>query len=85
MNHLQEAELRKTQRLESIRRANELLYEQTDKMKMLRGQMLYSDVIVTREQQIEEKRKVWVKRNRLISPFFLTFNVYLGENGYQKR
>lgn len=45
-------------RLEAIRRANDLLYEQTDKMKMLRSQMLYADVIHTRFQQIEEKKKV---------------------------
>jgi hypothetical protein len=53
----EEAELRKTQRLESIRRANELLYAQTDKMKMLKGQMLYADVLHTRQQQIEVKGK----------------------------
>lgn len=53
----EEAELRKTLRLESIKRANELLYEQTDKMKMLKGQVLYADVLHTRKQQIVEKEK----------------------------
>jgi hypothetical protein len=54
----EEAELRKTMRLESIRRANELLYDQTDKMKMLKGQVLYADVLHTRQQQIVEKERV---------------------------
>lgn len=48
--------MRKNQRLEAIRKANDLLYEQTDKMKLLRSQMLYCDVLHTRVGQIEDKK-----------------------------
>lgn len=54
----QEAEVRKNQRLESIRRANDLLYEQTDKMKLLRSQILYADVVHERVSQAKEKHAV---------------------------
>lgn len=57
MFHKQEAEIRKNQRVEAIRKANDLLYEQTDKMKLLRSQALYCDVLHTRVGQIEEKKK----------------------------
>ncbi len=36
----EEAELQKRLRIESIRRANTILYEQTDKMKNLRSQQM---------------------------------------------
>lgn len=49
---LQEAEYQKSKRLESIKRANQLLYEQTDKMKMLRSEQLYADVLQGRTEQI---------------------------------
>jgi len=52
----EEAEMRRTQRLEAIGKANELLYEQTDKMKLLRSQMLYADIIETRVSQIDHKQ-----------------------------
>lgn len=55
---LKEAELRRSNRLEAIKRANELLYEQTDKMKNLRSQQLYSDVLYTRIGQLEYKQEV---------------------------
>jgi hypothetical protein len=42
-------------RLESISRANKLIYEQTDKMKMLKSQQLFADVIYTRQHQIQRK------------------------------
>lgn len=58
---LQEAELRRANRLEAIRRANELLYEQTDKMKNLRSQQLYSDVLYSRIDQLEDKKRAKVK------------------------
>lgn len=51
----QEAEHRRKQRLESIKRANDLMYDQTDKMKGLRGAKLYAEVVLTRQQQVEEK------------------------------
>lgn len=50
--------MRKQQRLEAIRKANDLLYEQTDKMKLLRTQMHYADVIHHRVSQVDDKRKV---------------------------
>eukprot|EP00620_Florenciella_sp_RCC1587_P014558 CAMPEP_0182569442 /NCGR_PEP_ID=MMETSP1324-20130603/10067_1 /TAXON_ID=236786 /ORGANISM="Florenciella sp., Strain RCC1587" /LENGTH=465 /DNA_ID=CAMNT_0024783717 /DNA_START=97 /DNA_END=1494 /DNA_ORIENTATION=+ len=52
----EEAELQKRLRIESIRRANTILYEQTDKMKNLRSQQMYSDVLADRTEQIEEKK-----------------------------
>ncbi|CAM9678888.1 unnamed protein product [Chrysoparadoxa australica] len=52
-----EAELRRKMRMETIKCANDKLYEQTDKMKSLRSSMLYTEVIHTRKQQIEEKKK----------------------------
>lgn len=54
----QEAELRRTLRLESIKKANDLLYEQTDKMKLFRSQELYADVVHTRFQQMDRKKQV---------------------------
>jgi len=54
--------MRTNQRLEAIGKANELLYEQTDKMKILRSQMLYADVIHTRVHQSEEKKTVQQKQ-----------------------
>lgn len=55
---LQEAELRRENRLAAIKRANELLYEQTDKMKNLRSQQLYSDVLYSRIDQLDHKKRV---------------------------
>jgi hypothetical protein len=49
--------MRKYQRLEAIAKANDLMYEQTDKMKMLRSQALYCDVLHTRVGQIDDKKK----------------------------
>ena len=50
-----EAEHRRVQRLEAIKRANELMYEQTDKMKYLKGAKMYSDTIHTRKGQMALK------------------------------
>lgn len=54
----EEAELRRIARLEAIRKANDLLYEQTDKMKMLKSEKLYADVLHTRVSQVGHKKKV---------------------------
>jgi len=56
-----EAELQKELRISAIKRANTILYEQTDKMKNLRSQQMYSDVLADRAEQAEEKRlmKQW--------------------------
>mmetsp|Transcript_9949 Transcript_9949/g.13009 ORF Transcript_9949/g.13009 Transcript_9949/m.13009 type:complete len:467 (-) Transcript_9949:233-1633(-) len=51
----QEAELQKQIRLETIRKANEVLYQQTDRMKLLRSRMLLADVVQDREIQKQEK------------------------------
>ncbi|GMH72916.1 hypothetical protein TL16_g06042 [Triparma laevis f. inornata] len=48
-----EAELQRKTRVDAIKRANQLMYEQTDKMKFLRGQQLYTDVIADREDQVQ--------------------------------
>jgi hypothetical protein len=53
-----EAEMKRNERLEAIRRANDLIYDQTDKMKMLKSQKLYAEVVYTRQQQEEEKKRV---------------------------
>ena len=50
----EEAELQKRLRIESIRRANTILYEQTDKMKNLRSQQMYSDVLADRTEQVSD-------------------------------
>jgi hypothetical protein len=47
-----EAELARKTRVDAIRRANSLMYEQTDRMKFLRSQQLYTDVIADREDQV---------------------------------
>ena len=57
----QEAEFRRENRLALIKKANEMIYDQTDKMKMLRSERLYADVIHTRQSQIEDKKVVLVK------------------------
>lgn len=53
----EEAELQKRLRIEAIKRANTILYEQTDKMKNLRSQQMYMEVLSDRERQIERKQK----------------------------
>lgn len=53
----EEAEFRRENRLKTIQKANDLIYEQTDKMKMLKSQKLYSEALHTRTFQIIEKEK----------------------------
>merc|ERR1711998_327741 len=57
----EEAELQKRMRIEAIKRANSILYEQTDKMKGLRSAQLFTDVIADREEQVAERsiKKKW--------------------------
>ena len=55
---LQEAEIRRLARLDAMKKANDLIYAQTDKMKLLKSQKLYADVIHTRYGQIDHKHKV---------------------------
>lgn len=54
----EEAELRRVERLNAINRANDLLYEQTDCMKVLRSKELLSDCLHDRKFQISDKEKV---------------------------
>lgn len=58
-----EAELQKKKRMEAIARANTIMYEQTDKVKNLRSQQMYSDVLFEREEQIKERAvmEMWEK------------------------
>jgi len=51
----EEAELKRSKRIEAIKRANYILYEQTDKMKGLRSAQLYTDVLEDRKEQLVEK------------------------------
>lgn len=52
----EEANLRAQKRRETIEKANELIYERNDKVKALRSQQLYVDVIACRDRQIVEKQ-----------------------------
>ena len=54
----QEAEHRRVQRLEAIKRANDLMYDQTDKMKYLKGAKMYADTVHTRGSQVQYKLSV---------------------------
>jgi len=49
----EEATLQRKLRVDRIKKANQLMYEQTDKMKFLRSQQLYTDVIADRQDQVE--------------------------------
>ena len=52
---LEEAKLRKKQHEQTIRRANISLYEKKEKVRGLRSQQLYTDVVTKREEQIKNK------------------------------
>lgn len=52
----QEEALQRKLRIDAIKRANRILYEQTDKMKGLRSAQIYTDVLADRIEQIEEKK-----------------------------
>lgn len=60
----QEADLQRALRIDAIKRANHILYEQTDKMKGLRSAQFYSDVLADREEQLQEKeiKAEWVEK-----------------------
>jgi hypothetical protein len=51
-SYSREAELQRQMRFETIAKANEKLYEQTDKIKSLRSGQLYGEVIETRNAQV---------------------------------
>lgn len=52
-----EAEMQQKRREDIIQRANHILFERNEKVKFLRSQQLYSDVIEEREQQMKEKKE----------------------------
>jgi hypothetical protein len=59
-----EADLQRRLRIDAIKRANHILYEQTDKMKGLRSAEFYSDVLADREEQLKEKsiKAEWIEQ-----------------------
>lgn len=61
----EEADYRRQTRLESIERANKMLFEQTDRMKYLRSQELLSDVVHERVSQLADKQKVIVREKEV--------------------
>lgn len=65
----QEAEIRKQARMNTIKRANDLLYEQTDKMKMLRSQKMYAECISYRTVQSKEKEEKAFKEREEASKY----------------
>ena len=52
------AAVRAQERKVRIERANRMIYEQTDRMKVLKSQLMFSDIVAHRDRQIEEK-KYW--------------------------
>lgn len=52
----EEAELQRERRAAAIDRARKIMYEQTDKMKNLRSQQLYSEVVGDRAEQVRERQ-----------------------------
>ena len=57
MLDIEEEKLRTQQRQEALDRAANLIFVQTDNMKLLKSQKLLSDVLYTREQQAAEKKR----------------------------
>lgn len=52
----EEALLQRQMRAETIKRANDKLYEQTGKMKLLRSNLLYAEVIEVRSSKFNRSR-----------------------------
>ncbi|CAM9251827.1 unnamed protein product [Scytosiphon promiscuus] len=65
----EEALLQRQLRVETIKRANDKLYEQTGKMKLLRSNLLYAEVIETRKDQIAEKAERFVGEEALAAAY----------------
>jgi hypothetical protein len=61
----EEADRRAEDRRKKIEKANQIIYSQTDKMKVLRSAQLLSDVLKTREKQIRDKaRKIDISKKQ---------------------
>lgn len=53
-----EAEIRNKLRQQTIQKAKALQYEENERVRLLRSQQLYTDVIETRQQQLKEKKQL---------------------------
>ena len=71
-----EAEIRKQARMETIKRANDMLYDQTDKMKNLKSQIAYADAIAYRKTQVQEK----ADRASAVKTEAMKYHEYIVEN-----
>ena len=71
-----EAEIRKQARMETIKRANDMLYDQTDKMKNLKSQIAYADAIAYRKIQVQEK----ADRAAAVKTEAMKYHEYIVEN-----
>jgi hypothetical protein len=81
----EEAELRRVERLHAIGRANDLLYEQTDCMKVLRSKELLSDCLHDRKYQMADKEQVKVvDREREASYHQVVLQTVRGLEGKEK-
>lgn len=58
----EEARLQQIQRDQTIKRAKHILFERNEKVKFLRSQQMYSDVIEERENQMNEKLSLEKKK-----------------------
>ena len=77
--------MRRKQRLESIKRANDLMYEQTDKMKGLKGAKLYAEVVQTRGKQVLEKQARKLAEKEFNMKFHETILVSVKEGEAQEK
>lgn len=55
----EEASLKRQERLVTIKKANDLLYEQTDRMKYLKSQIMYAEALHTRKSQEDHRKNQW--------------------------
>ena len=73
-----EAEIRNKLRQQTIQKAKALQYEENERVRLLRSQQLYTDVIETRQQPLKEKKQLGEKLKeealallRIITPIML--------------
>ena len=80
-----EAEIQKQKRMGAIERANMLLYEQTDKMKMLRSAQLFSDVMQDRAYQVQEQKMMQEMEKVRDDRFLAIQNALVAEGDAKER
>lgn len=80
-----EAEIQKQKRMDAIERANMLLYEQTDKMKMLRSAQLFSDVMQDRAYQVQEQKMMQEMEKVRDDRFLAIQNALVAEGDAKER